>query len=67
MKFEELVQLILMLGLLVLVLGFGPLLLIWSMNTLFPVLVIPYELSTWAAALVLQVTLSATKSKKKDS
>jgi hypothetical protein len=28
---------------------FGPLLGIWSLNTLFPVLHIPYTLETWAA------------------
>jgi hypothetical protein len=32
---------------------FGPLLVIWSLNTLFPVLAIPYTLETWFATLVL--------------
>jgi hypothetical protein len=32
---------------------FTPLLVIWSLNTLFPVLVIPYTLETWFATLVL--------------
>ena len=27
----------------------GPLLSIWALNTLFPVLAIPYTLETWAA------------------
>ena len=31
----------------------GPFLAIWSLNTLFPVLAIPYTLETWAAALIL--------------
>jgi hypothetical protein len=30
-----------------------PLLLLWSLNTLFPVLSIPYTVQTWAAAAVL--------------
>lgn len=30
-----------------------PLLLLWVLNTLFPVLAIPYTLSTWAASFVL--------------
>ncbi len=30
----------------------GPFLLIWSMNTLFPALSIPYDLQTWFAALI---------------
>jgi len=32
---------------------FGPLLSIWALNTLFPVLAIPYTAATWFAMLVL--------------
>ena len=31
----------------------GPLLTIWSLNTLFPILAIPYNLEAWAAVIVL--------------
>jgi hypothetical protein len=31
----------------------GPILVIWSMNTLFPVLLIPYTLETWIATFIL--------------
>lgn len=31
----------------------GPLLIIWALNTLFPVLNIGYSLSTWAAVIVV--------------
>jgi hypothetical protein len=31
----------------------GPIATLWSLNTLFPVLAIPYTISTWAAALIL--------------
>ena len=31
----------------------GPILVIWSMNTLFPVLLIPYTLATWIATFIL--------------
>lgn len=31
----------------------GPLLILWSMNTLFPVLAIPYDIWTWLAVVVL--------------
>ena len=42
--------------LLVAVIAVGPLLSIWALNTLFPVLAIPYTLETWAAmALVCGV------------
>jgi hypothetical protein len=38
----------------------GPLLLIWALNTLFPVLAIPYTIWTWLAALILAATVSPT-------
>jgi len=31
----------------------GPLLVIWSINTLFPVLAIPYDIWTWLAVVIL--------------
>ena len=31
----------------------GPVLIIWSLNTLFPALAIPYTMDTWAAAVIL--------------
>ena len=37
------------LALLIAVIAVGPLLSIWALNTLFPVLAIPYTLETWAA------------------
>ena len=37
------------LALLIAVIAGGPLLSIWALNTLFPVLAIPYTLETWAA------------------
>ena len=30
-----------------------PFLLVWSLNTLFPALAIPYDIKTWTAALIL--------------
>ena len=38
----------------------GPLAVIWALNTLFPVLAIPYTIWTWLAALVLGATVSPT-------
>ena len=37
------------LALLIAVIAVGPLASIWALNTLFPVLTIPYTLETWAA------------------
>ncbi len=35
----------------------GPLLILWALNTLFPVLGIPYTVWTWLAALILGATV----------
>ena len=50
--------------LLVIVIVIGPLLGIWSLNTLFPVLAIPYTIETWAAFALLFTTGSIYKFKK---
>lgn len=34
---------------------FGPLCTIWSLNTLFPALSIPYTFSTWSAIILLGI------------
>jgi hypothetical protein len=39
--------------LLVLIIVIGPLLAVWALNTLFPVLAIPYNIYTWAAVGIL--------------
>ena len=46
----------------------GPLLTIWSANTLFPSLAIPYTLETWLAVIILGAFFRAnvSVSKKKD-
>ena len=35
----------------------GPILIIWALNALFPVLAIPYTIWTWLAALILGATV----------
>lgn len=43
-------------GLLILLIVFvilGPIVAIWSLNTLFPVLAIPYSVETWLATVVI--------------
>jgi len=49
----SLIKLILGISLIVLAIVLGPLAGIWSLNTLFPVLAIPYTLETWAAFFLL--------------
>jgi hypothetical protein len=43
----------------------GPILVIWSLNTLFPVLAIPYALETWFAVVLLGAFLRANVEVKK--
>lgn len=50
---KSLVKLAIGLTLLIAVIIFGPLAGIWSLNTLFPVLAIPYTWETWAAFFLL--------------
>ena len=44
----------------------GPLLSIWALNTLFPVLAIPYTLETWAAVILIAVMPRVSFGTKKD-
>lgn len=46
--------------LIVALVALGPILTIWAMNVLFPVLAIPYTLETWFAVVVLAATLRSS-------
>jgi hypothetical protein len=61
---SALIKLILGITLFVIAIVIGPLLGIWSLNTLFPVLAIPYTIETWAAFALLFTTGSIYKFKK---
>jgi hypothetical protein len=47
----------------ILLIVLGPLLTIWALNTLFPVLGIPYTLQTWAATVIMGGLFTARVSK----
>ena len=51
MKDSSLALLIVVVAILLVI--FGPLATIWSLNTLFPVLAIPYTFDTWLAIVVV--------------
>jgi hypothetical protein len=57
----SLIKLIVGLTLVALVIVFGPLLGIWSLNTLFPVLAIPYTWETWAAYFLIFGSLTGLR------
>lgn len=46
-----------LLTLVVLLIIFGPLAIIWSLNTLFPILSIPYGFLQWLAVVVMNITV----------
>lgn len=54
-------------GLIVLIIAlliFGPLMTIWSLNMVFPLLAIPYNFWTWAGILWIQATFLGSKINK---
>jgi hypothetical protein len=62
---KNVIALIGVVALIVLIVVAGPLLLIWALNTLFPVLAISYTVWTWLAALILGAAISPTVRVKK--
>lgn len=42
----------------------GPVLVIWSANTLFPTLAIPYTIETWFATIILAGVFKTTVNNK---
>ena len=49
----------------VLILAVGPLLTVWALNTLFPVLAIPYNFWTWLAVIILGMAIRSNVNIKK--
>jgi len=45
----------------ILLVAFGPLATIWSLNTLFPALAIPYDIWTWLAVIWLGAIVGAKR------
>ena len=61
---SALIKLIFGVTLLVIAIAIGPILGIWALNTLFPVLKIPFTWETWAAFAVLLGGASGIRYKK---
>lgn len=65
--FESIIKLGLAIVLIIVLLAIGPWLVIWALNTLFPVLAIEFTFWTWAAVVILGAFLRANVSvKRKD-
>lgn len=56
-------KLLLIVGVVLFMVVIGPIATIWSLNTLFPVLAIPYTFETWVAALIIGGLFKTTVSK----
>ena len=63
--FDSIVKVTLAIALIVVLLAIGPWLVIWSLNTMFPVLAIEFGLATWAAVIVLGTFLRANVTVKR--
>jgi len=58
-------KVLLIVALVLFLLIIGPFLVIWSTNTLFPTLAIPYSLETWCAVVLLGAFLRANVTVKR--
>lgn len=54
---KDIIYILALLAFAVLLLVFGPLAIIWSLNTLFPILSIPYGFLQWLAVVVMNLTV----------
>ena len=63
----EIVAILLAVVVAILVVAFVPLTILWALNTLFPVLAIPYSFWHWLAVVVLNLTWLYKPSIKKSS
>lgn len=62
----DIISTLLFITFIVLLIVFGPLTVIWSLNTLFPILAIPYNFYTWFAVVLLNLTWMSKSVIKKD-
>ena len=61
----KLVTIVLMIVLLIVLIAIGPIVVIWALNTLFPILSIQFTFWTWLAVVILGAFLRANVSIKK--
>lgn len=63
---SDTMKIVLLIAVIISIIIFGPILTIWSLNTLFPVLAIPYTFWTWLAAFVLFAGFSGLRVSNKN-
>jgi hypothetical protein len=62
---SDLIKIVLLIALIIFLIVVGPLLTIWALNTLFPVLAIQYTWQTWLAVIFVGGFLRANVTLKK--
>ena len=62
----DIISTVLFIVFIALLIVFGPFAVIWSLNTLFPILAIPYNFYTWFAVVLLNLTWMSKSVIKKD-
>jgi len=62
---SDFIKVVLLIALIVFMIVVGPLLTIWALNTVFPVLAIPYTWQTWLAIIFVGGFLRANVTLKK--
>jgi len=63
---NKLATIVLMIILLIVLIAIGPIVVIWALNTLFPILAIQFTFFTWLAVVIIGAFLRANVSIKKD-
>ncbi len=63
--FDSMIKLIVAIALVAALLAIGPWLVIWSLNTMFPVLAIEFTFWTWCAVIILGTFFRANVSVKR--
>jgi hypothetical protein len=63
---SEFIKIVLLIVLIAFLIIIGPILTIWALNTLFPVLAIKYGIAEWFAVIILGAFIRAKVSYKKD-
>ena len=65
--FDSMIKIVLAIALILVLLAIGPWLVIWSLNTLFPVLAIEFTFWTWCAVVIMGTFFRANVTiKRKD-
>ena len=65
--FDSMIKIVLAIALVLVLLAIGPWLVIWSLNTLFPVLAIEFTFWTWCAVIIIGTFFRANVTvKRKD-